>query len=518
MRSLTPRRREDITPPTIIPPWAISTASHAESNIGGNESSPNDVQMQLEIVESNDYEEISEPVIPSSPSSTSLKRKDSLPESEPVVPSSSSSTSLKRKVSISPESPRKGIATDHLVESTDPKEWKYIAEGGANVVFSYEGSDVLFKGKVLRVKKVSSESPTPANVYWTETGLRQVLCGVQAEHLLPLNEHISVKSSWVQQLDALSRPFRPPHRTKGKNADLDSGPHAWITLTENLHRGKGYFAVELKPKVGFSSGPVCRYCLKRSGKEPQPGFCPIDLYSTDYRPRYTALQYLVRDWHAGQAGNNLRVFEDGLPGNIDQSLTSGNRLSHMLGDILGDSRVLDVLLQLQQGYDRLSFKDDEIPDAEEEAEARELATLLKAWPHVSDTRGKRIAYTISAIFKDCSLIIAWPKEDVKNYSIGLVDLDIKPMSKFARWKKQETDREYDDSITIFCGAGGRRGKTIPVLPMIPLGSDTTAVLTRETKRLQSIEDEHKIFLEWLRAAPHMTGKDFTDTAAGQHIL
>lgn len=40
------------------------------------------------------------------------------------------------------------------VAASTPTDWSYKAEGGANVVFAYAGSDALLRGRVLRVRKV----------------------------------------------------------------------------------------------------------------------------------------------------------------------------------------------------------------------------------------------------------------------------------------------------------------------------------------------------------------------------
>ncbi len=43
---------------------------------------------------------------------------------------------------------------DQRLESTSPSDWKYLAEGGSTVVFTFNGEEhATFSGSVLRIRK-----------------------------------------------------------------------------------------------------------------------------------------------------------------------------------------------------------------------------------------------------------------------------------------------------------------------------------------------------------------------------
>lgn len=128
--------------------------------------------------------------------------------------------------------------TNITVTTTSPKDWKYVSEGGATIVFSFTGDTVLhpsFKGMVLRLRKISRGIPTAG----TETCPQDLQEGDKDEvqmiafhrkiiarliplENLPLLASVCVDRAWLQALADLREPERPEDRRRTDGIDLDS--------------------------------------------------------------------------------------------------------------------------------------------------------------------------------------------------------------------------------------------------------------------------------------------------------
>lgn len=217
---------------------------------------------------------------------------------------------------------------------TPTSDWVYLGEGGAHVVFRYQGEEPELQGRAIRLKKVGAATG-PGEV-WSHTLLPQVV---------DPNLMISVTSSrvneeWTRSVVTPNEMVRDSERrADGTLADLvDYALPAQIMedLTAPV-KGEKVLALEIKPKWGFlpSEKDVkpaeaaaiksknCRYCLHqhfRGELDEDAGYCPIDLYSGDETRVRKALAGLWNTWSKTDGKkNNLRVNIDGkavLPSNV----------------------------------------------------------------------------------------------------------------------------------------------------------------------------------------------------------
>ncbi|KAI0807758.1 inositol-pentakisphosphate 2-kinase [Fomes fomentarius] len=232
------------------------------------------------------------------------------------------------------------VADPHLSD-THPHDWKYVAEGGSTIVFSYAGPPhVHFDGTALRLRKgpvpaleesdnhdelapPPFDEPDDPTIVFQRTVVERLV----PSEFLPRLDAVRVESAWLRELRGLVEPLRPLERRQRDRIDVGKTK---AVLATDLVGGKGW-AVEIKPKWGFLPAPThlsddtraiktrtCRFCMHTHLKASQGasdvslGYCPLDLFSGD-RARVTrALHTLWAIWlDTGAAVNNLRVFVGG---------------------------------------------------------------------------------------------------------------------------------------------------------------------------------------------------------------
>jgi inositol-pentakisphosphate 2-kinase len=395
------------------------------------------------------------------------------------------------------------INSDHLpVALTNPTVWRYLSEGGANVVFVYTGTDPVFLGKALRIRKQSafaSREEQSTNDYWHDWLLPDVFEAVSpgARGFLPAIWRVKTRPEWIKTLDTLTWTARPEAR-RVTGAHLESEREkSLVVVTDNLIGGKAQLAIELKPKAGYVPVPhgldpryaeiktsVCKYCMKRTSQLP-PGkacryaFCPVDLYSNQFSARFRALDCLTESWKAGTAGNNMRVFVDGEllkpddPPRYNLDYRDPASLTTLLHDALSDSQILDILAETQKRFDLVDIQaigcivgphsnrpDQPFDLVNHRAQTEEItkvcqnrfrrdATGQYVSPHMlreaEDLRSLCVGISLAAIVRDCSIILRWNVADLMGRvpqsaaTVQLVDLDLKPMANLNKWWKQDQD-------------------------------------------------------------------------------
>jgi len=472
------------------------------------------------------------------------------------------SSSRQDAVQSAPDPAMADVPTDldALLQQTRPEEWKYLSEGGANVVYVYRGWREVFKDKALRIKKRSPvgrsslfelpprrQSTTP-NDHWQERLLPHVLrhADRDARGLLPMRMKMQVNSLWIWAMGNHSKKDRPAHRLQSEYADLeDRDRESLVVLTDDLIGGAGHIAVEIKPKAGFVpslEGPdleyvpiktkACKYCMKRCVTNGQgdtgSGFCPIDLFSKDYAPRSRALQCLAEAWTLGDAGNNMKVFVDGeIVHSAAEAKPNANlgdyrdplALARLVNNALSSVGVLDTLLHLQKLYDRgdiqlLAHLANPEGHRTETPFNRELCIEPGAsqWADVCGRRSGGIpdpltrqrktnvryacmAYAIAAIFKDCSVMLRWPIDQLSAVAeqpcvIKLVDLDLKPMKNLNKWWQQDRDlcsKIRERGMTVACGAGGIQGSDYRIFRFPSTWNPAWEAAPKTSQRLRANE-------------------------------
>lgn len=135
---------------------------------------------------------------------------------------------------------------------TTPRDWKYVSEGGATIVFSYIGSaHPVFDGTVLRLRKsalgkatadgtsdTSEEEPDdPAIEYQTKC----IQSLIPPNHL-PRLQTVHLNRSWLEELTRLHNAARPEDRRVKDEVDLNR--KKGILATDLV--GGNWLAVEIK--------------------------------------------------------------------------------------------------------------------------------------------------------------------------------------------------------------------------------------------------------------------------------
>jgi inositol-pentakisphosphate 2-kinase len=132
------------------------------------------------------------------------------------------------------------------LSQTKPDQWKYIAEGGSTIVFSYSGPRNLnFDGTVIRLRKApvaavqqAVEDSNDPTVDFQESVIQRI---VPAE-FLPHLEHINVDRAWLETIAAEHESERPLKRRQSDQIDLT---RTKAVLATDLIGNHGW-AIEIK--------------------------------------------------------------------------------------------------------------------------------------------------------------------------------------------------------------------------------------------------------------------------------
>jgi len=137
------------------------------------------------------------------------------------------------------------------VLETKPADWKYVSEGGATIVYAYNGlSHPDFDGTVLRLRKapVAAVKPGTDPVRKEETDDPtiefQAKCMerlIPSEHL-PRLETVWLSRSWLEALVELQDHVRPESRRLKDQVDFTKGKG--VLATDLV--GGNWLAVEIK--------------------------------------------------------------------------------------------------------------------------------------------------------------------------------------------------------------------------------------------------------------------------------
>lgn len=148
--------------------------------------------------------------------------------------------------------------THSALRASTSDEWKYLAEGGAHLVFAYRGSSPLLQNKVIRARKdrlggTSKEHQKTSFDVARDHLSRQVIPSLVPQQLLPADDRIAVKANWLQELIRDSVNLRPASRlTSGSDHSIPVSKHTLdndaieVSLVENLLGGEGDLAIEIK--------------------------------------------------------------------------------------------------------------------------------------------------------------------------------------------------------------------------------------------------------------------------------
>lgn len=185
------------------------------------------------------------------------------------------------------------------VEAVD---WKYLAEGNANVIFSYVGSNATFQGCVLRLMKTSTSDSydTVAQYQWLQQELLPKIHDIQ-NYIL----HSKLVSIEYKELDILegvmAKDSNRPQRFLSSSLNLRA-THG--LLLPDLSSTEDNLILEFKPKWLRQSpqapldATTCRTCAirnmrKSSASSGDDHHCPMDLISREKSRIERAVRRLI---------------------------------------------------------------------------------------------------------------------------------------------------------------------------------------------------------------------------------
>ncbi|KAA1469367.1 hypothetical protein DENSPDRAFT_857844 [Dentipellis sp. KUC8613] len=223
------------------------------------------------------------------------------------------------------------------VSNTTPSDWKYVSEGGASAVFSYQGPlNPAFDGTALRLRKTSNQrtkndirtdvpeenEPDDPMIQFQ----RDVIARLIPPQFLVELRVADLERPWLEAFAAYHEPSRPSARREVDSIDVSRKKGI---LVEDLVGNNGW-SVEIKPKWGFLPSPAhlspetlpiktqtCRTCMhshlrQSKGEAAAANYCPLDLFSGTEERVKRAIHGLWDSWNeSGGTINNLRIFSDG---------------------------------------------------------------------------------------------------------------------------------------------------------------------------------------------------------------
>jgi inositol-pentakisphosphate 2-kinase len=126
------------------------------------------------------------------------------------------------------------------ITETNPGDWTYVSEGGATIVFSYQGPhNVRFSGHVLRLRKVArglsdealfdttAEQPDDPMIAFQEN----IISRLVPSEFLPHLAVVLLDEGWLRLLVELHDGDRPAERRQTDHIDV--------------HRKRGVLATDL---------------------------------------------------------------------------------------------------------------------------------------------------------------------------------------------------------------------------------------------------------------------------------
>ena len=112
-----------------------------------------------------------------------------------------------------PELDRRTRPMAFSLSQTSPSEWKYISEGAATLVFSYNGPHhPILTGKVLRLRKAPREGHHSVSDDNPVAFQQSVVSRLLDPSYLPDLQTILLQADWVEALSIHHESFRPQER------------------------------------------------------------------------------------------------------------------------------------------------------------------------------------------------------------------------------------------------------------------------------------------------------------------
>ncbi|KAI8890859.1 DUF941-domain-containing protein [Backusella circina FSU 941] len=382
------------------------------------------------------------------------------------------------------------------LEESDASFWEYLGEGNLNIVIRYQGTDDIYKGKVLRIaKEDDSISKRDSSIPFTQQFSQNIITPLLGSEYVLSVTPIQVTPAFLRAIAHHIEADRPNPR-KQKSIDFSLSVAYLMKDLTHFWQNENVITFELKPKWGFKplllsklpkdhqiiKRTKCRFCMHshyRGLKQTQ--FCPLDLYSQDIIRRKKALNALLYD---SPMEKNLKVLLNSHKIPLDQqdtdskcaqTLVGSNKnrfLENILNSILASDPILQKLKQLQMNLDELGAS--EIDSYYKRHKGNVTQYDIEAWKGVVNRYHNRLGlfekvtfpeneeeelqriyeFVLSMTFKDCSVMINVKHATEKNphdkhfimlegeamqYDVKVIDLDMKTISKIPYWHQLDHD-------------------------------------------------------------------------------
>lgn len=320
-------------------------------------------------------------------------------------------------------------------------DWEYCAEGAMNIALRYVGADREFVGKVLRLRKASSNPETLLECHHFVEGVMVPLLGRELCHE---NQVVELTEDFLQRVEAKISPLRPHKRIKMGGLDLASPTGLLMRDCCRLACNEcESICFEIKPKWGFlPSEPtkfpvkhqVGRFTMHQHFKQTPSEYSPLDLFSLDQSRMLHALQSLKAN-----PQNNLKLFVNGTQV-LDPKVCAEHFTDdtfNLIVQILVDTGVLSKVLHAQTVG---SLVDIESVYPLYRGLGPVVANAPLRLPPADDSSDQAAVdrFLISCTARDCSIMLTVAKCDHLptlpqcqgfSYLLAVVDLDPKPYAK-----------------------------------------------------------------------------------------
>lgn len=190
------------------------------------------------------------------------------------------------------------------------KSWKYINEGNVHIVVQ-----ILDTGYVLRLIKEDEKTVHPKNVYDSVNFINLIMVPLLENNCYGNEETIEISKHDSVELSKMLLPFRPTNRTfKSVISQIAIKATNLCIVSPKCETN---YCIEIKPKEGFISSSLkkyskCYYCLKQHLKlqmgaiKETTYYCPLDLFSGNKGRMKHSLLELINN-----PQNNFKLFKDG---------------------------------------------------------------------------------------------------------------------------------------------------------------------------------------------------------------
>ncbi|KAL6016358.1 Inositol-pentakisphosphate 2-kinase [Candidozyma auris] len=318
------------------------------------------------------------------------------------------------------------------VSSSSVCDWRFIAEGGANIIFAYKGRNPVLHGKALRLRrrKTKSEMFTSLETLNFMRDFGKDMAGFLVDAAL-----VDLKTELVSALKSCYDIADDLHGLILENVLSDSheshklSKHAWFHIVhDNDSKRVSRIIIEFKPKwLTKADNIYCRNCSLSQMRDEKRHFCPLDLVFDQ------AIRAGVFDL--------LQALHPSVRARIGQAYVIVGKV--LIDYLLGQNSVLKRLRDLQQQFP--TYELSKLSSAEEVSEELRKGMSL---------RDVGVYLEIYHASRRSMFVAAQESFYSTEYEVRpiIFDLDPKSATRFEHWKTTEL------RLQEFCNSPNRYWK------------------------------------------------------------